>query len=153
MATASSRLANHHHGLNRPAPPPALARTVTEGEKIARGVGAVAIAGVGLIHLLDVVDKFHETAYIGVLYMLLIAASLLAARHLIMVGDRRSWLAAGGLAGATLLAYAASRTVGLPASTDDIGNWAEPLGLASLFVEGAVVLLSVEMLGKFRRTA
>ena len=46
-----------------------------------------------------------------------------------------------------------SRTVGLPASTDDIGNWAEPLGLASLFVEGAVVLLSAEMLLRLRRTA
>src|SRR2546430_10073257 len=65
MATASSRLANHHRGLNRPASPPAPARVVTDGEKIARGVGAVGLAGVGLIHLLDVVDKFHETAYIG----------------------------------------------------------------------------------------
>jgi hypothetical protein len=137
MATASPRLANHHRGLNRPAPQPAQAsaRGVTDAEKIARGVGAVGLVGVGLIHVLDVVDKFHETAYIGALYVLLIAASLLAARHLILVGDRRSWL------------------VGLPASTDDIGNWAEPLGLASLFVEGAVVLLSVEMLGRFRRTA
>jgi len=25
----------------------------------------------------------------------------------------------------------------------DIGNWSEPLGLASLFVEGSVVLMSV----------
>jgi hypothetical protein len=155
MATAGPRLANHHRGVNRPAPPaaPAPARAVSDGERIARGVGAVGIAGVGLIHLLDVVDKFHETAYIGVLYVLLIAASVLAARHLIMVGDHRSWLAAGVLAGATLVAYAVSRTVGLPASSDDIGNWAEPLGLASLFVEGAVVLLSAEMLARFRRTA
>lgn len=155
MATASPRLANHHRGTNRPESRAAQAPAgaVPEGEKIARGVGAIGLAGVGLIHLLDVVDKFHETAYIGVLYVLLIAASLLAARQLIMVGDRRSWLTAGALAGATLLAYSVSRTVGLPASTDDIGNWAEPLGLASLFVEGAVVLLSVEMLARFRRTA
>jgi hypothetical protein len=79
-----------------------------------------------LIHFLDVVDQFHETAYIGVLYLAVIAACLLAARHLILVGDRRSWLLAGGVAGATALAYAVSRTIGLPASTDDIGNWAEP---------------------------
>jgi len=153
MATASSRLANHHRGLNRPAPPPAPARVVTDGEKIARGVGAVGLAGVGLIHLLDVVDKFHETAYIGVLYLALIAASLVAAHRLIMVGDRRAWLLTGGLAAATFAAYAVSRTVGLPASSDDIGNWTEPLGLASLFVEGAVVALSAEMLLRFRRAS
>jgi hypothetical protein len=46
-----------------------------------------------------VVDQFHETAYIGVLYLAVIAACLLAARHLILVGDRRSWLLAGGVAG------------------------------------------------------
>jgi hypothetical protein len=126
---------------------------MTDGEKIARGVGAVGLAGVGLIHLLDVVDKFSETAYIGVLYVALIVASVVAARHLILVGDRRSWTAAGGLAAATLLAYAVSRSVGLPAATDDVGNWAEPLGLASLFVEGAVTVLSAEMLLRLRHSA
>jgi hypothetical protein len=151
MATSTTRLSNHHRPLRRPAAPPAPARPVTDGEKIARGVGAAGLLGVGLIHLLDVVDKFDEAAYLGVLYLALIAACLVAARHLILVGDRRSWLLAGGLAGATFAAYAVSRTIGLPASSDDIGNWAEPLGLASLFVEGAVVLLSAEVLARFHR--
>ncbi|MDQ1490943.1 MAG: hypothetical protein QOD57_746 [Actinomycetota bacterium] len=153
MATASARLTNRHRGLSRPAAPPAPARVATDGEKVARGVGAVSILGVGLIHLLDVVGKFHETAYLGVLYVALMAGCVVAARHLVLVGDRRSWLLAGGLAGATLLAYALSRTVGLPAATDDIGNWAEPLGLASLFVEGVVVALSAEMLARLRPSA
>jgi Kef-type K+ transport system membrane component KefB len=151
MATSTARLANHHRGMKRPEPPPG--RPVTDGEKIARGVGAAGVLGVGLIHFLDVIDKFHETAYIGVLYLVLIAGCLVAARHLILVGDRRSWVLAGGLAAATFGAYAVSRTVGLPASTDDIGNWAEPLGLASLFVEAAVVLLSADMLARMRRPA
>jgi hypothetical protein len=152
MATSTTRLANHHRGLRRPAPAPAPVRPVTDGEKIARGAGAVGLLGVGVIHFVDVVDKFHETAYLGLLYLALIAACLVAARHLILVGDRRSWMLAGGLAAATFAAYAASRTVGLPDSSDDIGNWAEPLGLASLFVEGVVVLLSAEMLVRFGRT-
>jgi len=152
MVTTTTRLANHHRGLRRPAPPPPPVRPVTDGEKIARGVGAAGLLGVGLIHFVDVVDKFHETAYVGVLYLALIAACLAGARHLILVGDRRSWLLAGGLAAATLAAYAVSRTVGLPGAGDDVGNWAEPLGLASLFVEGAVVLLSAELLLRVRRT-
>jgi hypothetical protein len=36
-----------------------------------------------------------------------------------------------------------SRTTGLPQANGDIGNWTEPLGLASLFVEGCVVALSL----------
>ena len=39
-----------------------------------------------------------------------------------------------------------SRTVGLPQGADDIGNWTEPLGLASLFVEGSLVVLSAAVL-------
>ena len=89
MATAPARLANQHRGIRRPAPPPAAAPTVTDGEKIARGVAAIGLLGVGLIHLLDVVDKFDETAYIGVLYLALIGACVVASRHLIVVGDRR----------------------------------------------------------------
>jgi hypothetical protein len=38
--------------------------------------------------------------------------------------------------------YVLSRTTGLPGATDDIGSWTEPLGLASLFVEGALVAVS-----------
>ena len=49
MATASTRLTNHHKGVRRPAPPPAPARVATDGEKIARGVGAAGIFGVGLL--------------------------------------------------------------------------------------------------------
>ena len=39
------------------------------------------------------------------------------------------------------LGYVLSRTTGLPNATGDIGNWTEPLGLASLFVEGSVIAL------------
>jgi hypothetical protein len=52
------------------------------------------------------------------------------------------WLAAGAVSAATMLGYAISRTSGLPGDNgDDVGNWTESLGLASLLVEGVVVLL------------
>ena len=47
------------------------------------------------------------------------------------------YLAASAIAGFTL-----TRTVGLPQAHDDIGNWSEPLGLASLFVEGIVIAVA-----------
>jgi hypothetical protein len=47
------------------------------------------------------------------------------------------------MSGLTLLAFILSRTTGLPTAKDDIGNWSEPLGVASMFVEGVVLALSL----------
>ena len=51
----------------------------------------------------------------------------------------------------TLIGFILSRTIGLPSATDDIGNWKEGLGLASMFVETGVVLLSAYALSLARR--
>jgi hypothetical protein len=59
--------------------------------------------------------------------------------------------AAPHAAGAAL-GYVLSRSVGLPHSNDDIGNWTEPLGLASLFVEGLLVAVSIHSI-RLRRTS
>lgn len=55
---------------------------------------------------------------------------------------RAVWLAVAGLASSAIAGYATSRTTGLPNATGDIGNWTEPLGLASLFVEGSLVAIA-----------
>ncbi|HEX3622535.1 MAG TPA: hypothetical protein VHT97_09485 [Acidimicrobiales bacterium] len=109
---------------------------------ITRAVAVLGLLGVALIHLLDLQSKFHETPYLGWAYVGLIVGTLATAAVLIRHDSRRAWVAALVLAGATFLGYALSRTTGLPSATDDIGNWLEPLGLASLFVESCVVLLS-----------
>jgi hypothetical protein len=109
---------------------------------ITRAVGVLGLLGVALIHLLDLQSKFHETPYLGVAYLALIGGTLAAAGVLVRHDSRPAWIAALVLAGATFLGYALSRTTGLPSATDDVGNWLEPLGLASLYVEACVVALS-----------
>jgi hypothetical protein len=109
---------------------------------VTRAVGVVALCGIALIHLLDSISKFSETPYVAWMYIALMAGSLIVAAGLVHSRDRRLWLAAGLLAASAITGYVLSRTVGLPNATDDIGNWTEPLGLASLFVEGAVVGVS-----------
>jgi len=109
---------------------------------VARAVGVAALAGVALIHVIDAPNTFPETPYIGWLYVCLITGCLLTAGALIRGSDRRAWVAAGLLPLGAIVGFVLTRTVGLPADSGDIGNWAEPLGLASLFVEGAVVALS-----------
>ncbi|MEO5679990.1 MAG: hypothetical protein ABIS47_10010 [Acidimicrobiales bacterium] len=102
---------------------------------IARAAAVIGLLGIALIHLLDLQSKIHETPYLAVAYVVLIAAALASAALLVHADDRRAWVAATAIAVATFAAYAANRTVGMPSATDDIGNWLEPIGLASLFVE------------------
>ena len=109
---------------------------------ITRSVGVLGLLGVALVHLLDLQSKFHETPYLGVAYLGLIAGTLATAGVLVRHDSRRAWIAALVLAMATFLGYAVSRTTGLPSATDDVGNWLESLGLASLFIEACVVVLS-----------
>jgi hypothetical protein len=113
---------------------------------VARPIAIVGLAGIALIHLLDAHDTFVSTPYKGWLYLGLIAGSLGAAALLARRDDPRGWAAAGILSVGALVAFVYSRTVGLPQSADDIGNWWEPLGLASLFVEGCVAALSAAVL-------
>jgi hypothetical protein len=109
----------------------------------ARTSVAVGLAGIGLIHLLDSIGKYSETRYLFWMYIALIAGSLATAGAVLFSRRRVFLLAAAGLAASTLIGYVLSRTTGLPNATDDIGNWTEPLGLASLFVEGAVTAVSI----------
>jgi hypothetical protein len=55
------------------------------------------------------------------------------------------------VAAAPFLGYIVSRSVGLPGAADDIGNWTQPLGLATLFVEFLVMGISLRALVPVRR--
>lgn len=110
---------------------------------IVRAVAVLGLLGVALVHLLDLQSKFHEVPYLGFAYVALIMGTLATAAVLVRHDSRPAWVAALALAAATFAGYTLSRTTGLPAATDDIGNWLESLGLASLFVESCVVILSV----------
>src|SRR3954447_3185333 len=108
----------------------------------ARADVAIGLAGVGLLHLLDAIGKYNETRYLFWMYVALILGSLVTAGAVLFTRTRIAFLAAAGLAGSAAAGYVLSRTTGLPNATGDIGNWTEPLGLASLFVEGAIVAVA-----------
>ena len=117
-----------------------LVHAVRDG--IARTIAVVGLAGVALIHLLDIPGKFQETPYLGWLYVALILGCVAVAASLVHSSDPRAWTAAALLPLGAIAGYTLTRTVGLPQAMDDIGNWSEPLGMASLFVEGSLVALS-----------
>jgi hypothetical protein len=107
-----------------------------------RALGFGGMLAIALIHLLDVIGKIKETPYLGVMYIALMVASVAVAFYLLHTGSSLAWAAGGLLAALTLTGFILSRTTGLPNSSDDVGNWTEPLGLAATFVEGAVILLA-----------
>jgi hypothetical protein len=130
------------HGRAQPSARDAIGAGAIAGavrDAAVRATAAVGLGAIAVIHAVDSVGKWTETRYIFWLYMLLIAGCIVTAAALLFHRSRAALAAAAGLAAMVIVFYVLDRTVGLPNATGDIGNWLEPLGLASLVVEGFVV--------------
>jgi hypothetical protein len=106
---------------------------------VARAAAVVGLAGVAVIHLLDSIGKFHETPYMGWLYIGLMLGCIATGAALIAGHFREAWLATAVLPLGAIVGFVLTRTTGLPQAHGDVGNWTEPLGLAALFTEGVLV--------------
>ena len=113
------------------------------GHVARRAVAATGLFGIALIHLLDLPSKISEAPYLGYGYIGLIVASLVLVEMLLRRDDALVWGAAASLSAAVVAGFVINRTVGMPQAHGDIGNWGEPLGLASLAVEAFVLLLAL----------
>ncbi len=118
--------------------------------KVRLWIGIVLIVVVGLIHVLDAPDSFHDAVYKGWLFYANGVASLVAA-YGIFKESRWGWpfgllIAAGSFAG-----YVASRTIGLPFIPAEPDAWFEPLGLVSLVAELSFVGIFIVTITTHRR--
>ena len=113
---------------------PGQAPDPASGPRTAVAVGLTAIA---VVHLVDLPGK--SPSYLALLYVGLVAACAALAGLALLSTSQAVPLAAGVLAGAVMVAYVLTRTTGLPGAVDDIGNWAEPLGVAALASEAATL--------------
>lgn len=118
-----------------------------------RAIGVVALLAIGTIHFLQIVPTVQQTPLLGVGYVGLIAASVIVAAWLTVANDARAWAAAGLISAAVLVGYAFTRFVGTPFDNQDVGNWACMLGLASIFVETALLAVSGAALALEKATA
>jgi hypothetical protein len=119
-----------------------------------RLLGAALALGIAWIHVVDQGgfpgDKTPH--YVGVGYYLLELTGLLVALALVAgIGRVRTWLLAAGVAFGPIVGYVLSRGPGLPGYTDDRGNWTEPIGVWSLVLEGALLVLTTGVLVRARR--
>jgi hypothetical protein len=125
-----------------------------------RVVGAMLALGVAAVHVADQggVTAFTSPDWIGWSYRLIEAGGVLTALALLLfplVPLALAWAswAAGTLLGAgPFLAYLLSRSVGIPGDRGDVGNWGYWVGTVSLFIEAALVVLSISMLLALRRS-
>ena len=120
---------------------------------ILRAVGALGCLAIAAIHIIDQggVPGAKDPEYVRILYYLLEAAGVLAAGLLLTNFAKRGWILSLGVAAGPILGYVLSRGPGLPDYRDDIGNWAEPLGVLSLVVEGILLVITVTILGTSRQ--
>ena len=100
------------------------------------------LAGIGFIHFKDIPDKLGETAYLGWLYILLVAGCAAAGAWLLSSHWKNGYTLGLLISAGAIIFYVLTRTTGLPNATGDIGNWAEPAGIISLILEAAFVVVA-----------
>jgi hypothetical protein len=110
---------------------------------------------VGVIHVLDqggITNYAGSPWWLGWGYRAVELGSAVTA--VALVAHRRwmpTWLAALFVGLGPYTVFLLTRLVGLPGDPGDLGNWGDPLGTASLFVEGTLMLTAGTTLIRFRR--
>src|SRR3984957_18314531 len=119
------------------------AQPVQGAEVIARAVGALALAALAVIHVVDLPGTLGPTPLVGIGYLGIIAGAILTGGVLIARPHWLAWAAAAAVAGSAMTGYLLTRALrgGFLGDHGDVGNWHCPLGLAALSVESVIILL------------
>ena len=106
----------------------------------ARAVGALALAALAVIHVVDLPGTLGPDRLVGIGYLGIIAAAILIGGVLVARPHWLAWAAAAGVAASAMIGYVLTRA--LPGGfLGDHGNWHCPLGIAALSVESVIILL------------
>lgn len=111
-----------------------------------RWFGVVMLLITAGTHVPLIPEHLEEAPYAGVLFIALTVVSLAFAVLLVRWDSPAVWAASGLLSLLAVLAFFASRTVGLPQLADDIGNWTEPLGFPAVAAELLATLAAAVVL-------
>jgi len=111
----------------------------------ARAVGALALAALAVIHVVDLPGTLGPDRLGGIGYLGIIAGAILTGGVLIARPHWLAWAAAAAVAGSAMTGYVLTRALpgGFLGDHGDVGNWHCPLGLAALSVESVIILLAL----------
>ena len=125
--------------IAQPQPQPAQGADV-----VARAVGALALAALAVIHVVDLPGTLGATPLVGFGYFGIIAAAVLTGGVMIARSHWLAWAAAGAVAVAAMGGYVLTRALpgGFLGDHGDTGNWRCPLGITALSVETLIILLA-----------
>jgi hypothetical protein len=93
-------------------------------------------------HIPLVPAHLEEAPYVGWGFIVLSAVCIVLAVWILVADGVAVWLLSAAVCLAAVVAFRASRTIGLPQIRDDIGNWSDPLGFPAVLSETGVVLLA-----------
>ena len=98
--------------------------------------GLALILAVGAIHLIEAPSHFKAAVYLGVLFAMNFAGTLVAATGIFRGAKGWGWTLGALISVLSLLAYVTSRLFGLPGFAEAAGEWDEPLGTLAMILEG-----------------
>ena len=111
-----------------------------------RAVTVIGLIAVGVIHSLEVPGQVSGAVWLTIGFALL---AVVAPANSQASSEGRSSShspAAGATCALAAAGYVLTRSVPVPGDAADVGNWLEPLGVASLTIEAVVVILALIIL-------
>ena len=110
---------------------------------VARAAGALALAALAVIHVVDLPGTLGPTPLVGIGYLGIIVSAILIGGVLIARPHWLAWAAAAAVASSAMVGYILTRALhgGFLGDHGDVGNWHCPLGIAALSVESVILLL------------
>jgi hypothetical protein len=120
-----------------------MSPTTSARRRQTRGLAAFLLLVAAAAHIPLIEGHLHEAPYIGWGFILLSTVCILLAVSIVLADHVAVWTLAAASCLAALVAYLASRTIGLPEIGDDVGNWTEPLSFPAIFAEVSLLVLAV----------
>jgi hypothetical protein len=113
-----------------------------------RGLAVAGLAGIAIVHLVELPTTWHEAKGLFWLFAILVVASATLAVALMFFDGPVVWALVALTAFGPILGYVLTRSASVIFDHDDVGNWLEPLVLVAVFVETGVLAIA---LGKLAR--